>query len=291
MPHPRAVAGAAALVALAFAAAPASAEQAIIINPIFDVQSVPLGDGWFGLGADIEAVPADGRYGWYLHADRLAEFREEGGGDIALAAVDGEPVSGTVEEEEAPNRFLWLWLTPDAPLAPETEYQFEVTGSLGAAFDTFTTGAEELTSVAPATPSDLSLRVTWRPQRPNSEPTIGFEVSGGLDRTADGSARLSVLRVSTAGEIDRVFPVGSERSAFGFWDQVQERGTERPDEVCVTFVHENGDGERSDPEEVCEVPQLASGCSVASGSPAPLAALLLLAAARLSRPRRRPPAG
>lgn len=263
--------------------------DALFLDPAFDVRSVPQSDQLVGTWAEAEPVPLEGRLGWSIQSARLAELRDSGAAADPRLWQDDEAIPGLIEEEAAGD-FVWLWFTPQAPLLPFTPYVFAF-GDEGDMRSEFQTHDGELGNLEASDP-EVSLSVTWSGQRPNSDPSLTFNLTMGVDRSPIGSSRLSVMRVFLEDDegflvLDRVAAAGNERAAFAWWQEFPGRGTARPDEVCVTVVHENGEGQLSDPVEVCSEPEVSWGCSVGAGTPGATGLLVGLGLVPLLGCRRR----
>ncbi|MCP4870925.1 MAG: hypothetical protein GY898_19650 [Proteobacteria bacterium] len=252
-------------------------DAALIMDPFFNVRVVPADDDMVGTFAETEPVPVDGRLGWYLQTSRLENLRDlESPAEPELWLGD-ELVPGVIEEETVGD-FVWLWFTPEEPLEADADYLFEYGDEADMTVE-FATGPEDLGSIGVDDAPTVDLSVTWSGARPGGQPSMTINLTIGADRESEGSSRLSVMRVfKEDGELHDVIPVGIDRTSFAWWQEFPGVGTSKPDEVCVTVIHENGYGEQGDPVEACIEPQRANGCSVVDGAPGAagsLAGLLL----------------
>ncbi len=221
-----------------------------------------MADVVLGTAASDEPVPIDGRLGWFVHESVI--------GDPALDLL-GTPVAGTIEEE-ALGAYFWVWFTPDEPLLPLAEYTF----TYGAGQErqvVFRTGAADLDHLDPDAPFDADLSAIWYPASVSGPAFLSIQAAVQADADDLGSSRLSVVRFFRDDELGALTVMETDRTAIGWLSAEQEAGTERPEEVCVDVVHENGLGELSDPLEVCADVELAettvptTGCACDAGAP------------------------
>jgi len=286
----------AALALLVGAPAPAAAQRAagladaaLIVNPFWEVRSLPANDADLGTFAETEPVPTDGRLGWFLQQFRLSDLEDTGANAAPELWLGEDLVPGTTAEETV-GTGVWVWFTPDAPLEPESAYVWEF-GDEQDMITEFVTATTDVASLDVADEHAATVRSTWYAGTPNQGPWLNVEATTSANRESVGSSRLSVMRiVSTDADgvelVRDIVPVGMDRASYVSWQDYPGRGA-RPDEVCVTVTHENGLGEASDPLELCGETVTASGCSVASTSPGAAGALVGLLLPLLSTIRRR----
>jgi MYXO-CTERM domain-containing protein len=264
-------------------------EMALIAPTGQSVASVPAADEWLGTFAETEPVPVDGRLGWNIHRLRLDDLRSAGALAEPELWLDSDLVPCFIEEENV-GEGVWFWFTPDAALVPETDYLFEFGDEEDMSIE-FLTGRVDLQSVD-AGEQSATLRTTWNPVRPGVDASLITEITVSVNRTATGSSRLSVIRIFAEDEdgglvLREVRPVGVDRTVFFWWQDWPEAGRQRPEQVCVGVVHENGLAEESDLLDLCGEPTVNRGCSVASASPGAAGGLAVLLLPLIAIRRRR----